>query len=46
MNEDEKQPVQEAQEGDGAGNTTALKGDEAGNTLIFSGDAKESANGQ
>lgn len=46
MNEDEKHLVREAQEGDAAGQTTALEGNEAGDALIFSGDAKEPANGQ
>jgi hypothetical protein len=46
MNEDEKQPPQEAHQGDASGNATALEGDESGNTLIFSGDEKDPANGQ
>jgi len=46
MNEDEKQPVREAQQGDAIGNTTALEGEEAGNNLILSGDEKEPADGE
>lgn len=46
MNEEQKQPAQEAHQGDAAGNQTALEGDEAGNSLIFSDDEKESVDGQ
>lgn len=46
MNDEETQPAQEAQQGDEAGNTTALEGDEAGHNLILSGDEKEPADGK